>query len=305
MRTPVPQLPRRSLRADPRRRHARHGVRERYRHPRAPPPARHEALVLSQRRRRRQRSVAVLRFGVDDGRRRPGGGPAASSEKGTVHVAHRGPAAGQGQRPDRAGGTGRIRTGNRRRRVRAEVSSARRSRAEVGWWARFPSGLRRRVSDAVEPTRDAVTVHLPRPANDGSYLDRAIGGVASVATAASGGGAGGVMMNNAARGDWPDRGGVRASGRIRAREVRGVAVNADGCCASTPRITRPARWRWSGSAASTITTGAVFRVCAAGGDGAGSGGDGGGAAVPGGARWLGGGRRGARGRARGGSERER
>ena len=122
--------------------------------------------------------------------------------------------------------------------------------------AMLPSGLRRRVSDAVEPTRDAVTVHLPRPANDGSYLDRAIGGVASVATVVSGGGAGGVMMNNASRGDWPGIAGVCALRDGSAPgEVRVVAVNADGLLCGTPRITRPARRRWSGSAASTIRRG--------------------------------------------------
>ena len=119
------------------------------------------------------------------GREAPGG---ELREGDRARVAHRGPAQGQGQRPN-CGGTRRIRTGNRRFGRTGARGRSHRRRAQGGGkmvGAMLPSGLRRRVSDAVQPTRDAVTVHLPRPANDGSYLDRAIGGVASVASVVSG-----------------------------------------------------------------------------------------------------------------------
>ena len=217
---------------------------------------------------------------------------AASSEKGTVHVWRiEGPPRDKDRdriAPDEPGGfePGTDGSGSRRGLVGAALKGGGRV---VG--AMLPSGLRRRVSDAVEPTRDAVTVHLPRPANDGSYLDRAIGGVASVATVVSGGGAGGVM-NNASRGDWPGIAGVCALRDGSAPgEVRVVAVNADGllCEYSADYSTGAVALERECSVDDYDGGGFPSLGAAVGGDGAGSGGDGGGAAVPGGARWLGGG----------------
>ena len=217
---------------------------------------------------------------------------AASSEKGTVHVWRiEGPPRDKDRdriAPEEPGGfePGTDGSGSRRGLVGAALKGGGRV---VG--AMLPSGLRRRVSDAVEPTRDAVTVHLPRPANDGSYLDRAIGGVASVATVVSGGGAGGVM-NNASRGDWPGIAGVCALRDGSAPgEVRVVAVNADGllCEYSADYSTGAVALERECSVDDYDGGGFPSLGAAVGGDGAGSGGDGGGAAVPGGARWLGGG----------------
>ena len=162
----------------------------------------------------------------------------------------------------------------------------------------LPSGLRRRVSDAVEPTRDAVTVHLPRPANDGSYLDRAIGGVASVATVVSGGGAGGVMMNNASRGDWPGIAGVCALRDGSAPgEVRVVAVNADGllCEYSADYSTGAVALERECSVDDYDGGGFPSLGAAVGGDGAGSGATAAGRRCPAGRGGSGRGRRGARG----------
>ena len=218
---------------------------------------------------------------------------AASSEKGTVHVWRiEGPPRDKDRdriAPEEPGGfePGTDGSGSRRGLVGAALKGGGRV---VG--AMLPSGLRRRVSDAVEPTRDAVTVHLPRPANDGSYLDRAIGGVASVATVVSGGGAGGVMMNNASRGDWPGIAGVCALRDGSAPgEVRVVAVNADGllCEYSADYSTGAVALERECSVDDYDGGGFPNLGAGGGGDGAGSGGDGGGAAVPGGARWLGGG----------------
>lgn len=219
---------------------------------------------------------------------------AASSEKGTVHVWRiEGPPRDKDRdriAPEEPGGfePGTDGSGSRRGLVGAALKGGGRV---VG--AMLPSGLRRRVSDAVEPTRDAVTVHLPRPANDCSYLDRAIGGVASVATVVSGGGAGGVMMNNASsRGDWPGIAGVCALRDGSAPgEVRVVAVNADGllCEYSADYSTGAVALERECSVDDYDGGGFPSLGAAVGGDGAGSGGDGGGAAVPGGARWLGGG----------------
>ena len=217
---------------------------------------------------------------------------AASSEKGTVHVWRiEGPPRDKDRdriAPEEPGGfePGTDGLGSRRGLVGAALKGGGRV---VG--AMLPSGLRRRVSDAVEPTRDAVTVHLPRPANDGSYLDRAIGGVASVATVVSGGGAGGVM-NNASRADWPGIAGVCALRDGSAPgEVRVVAVNADGllCEYSADYSTGAVALERECSVDDYDGGGFPSLGAAVGGDGAGSGGDGGGAAVPGGARWLGGG----------------
>ena len=217
---------------------------------------------------------------------------AASSEKGTVHVWRiEGPPRDKDRdriAPEEPGGfePGTDGSGSRQGLVGAALKGGGRV---VG--AMLPSGLRRRVSDAVEPTRDAVTVHLPRPANDGSYLDRAIGGVASVATVVSGGGAGGVM-NNASRGDWPGIAGVCALRDGSAPgEVRVVAVNADGllCEYSADYSTGAVALERECSVDDYDGGGFPSLGAAVGGDGAGSGGDGGGAAVPGGARWLGGG----------------
>lgn len=217
---------------------------------------------------------------------------AASSEKGTVHVWRiEGPPRDKDRdriAPEEPGGfePGTDGSGSRRGLVGAALKGGGRV---VG--AMLPSGLRRRVSDAVEPTRDAVTVHLPRPANDGSYLDRAIGGVASVATVVSGGGAGGVM-NNASRADWPGIAGVCALRDGSAPgEVRVVAVNADGllCEYSADYSTGAVALERECSVDDYDGGGFPSLGAAVGGDGAGSGGDGGGAAVPGGARWLGGG----------------
>ena len=217
---------------------------------------------------------------------------AASSEKGTVHVWRiEGPPRDKDRdriAAEEPGGfePGTDGSGSRRGLVGAALKGGGRV---VG--AMLPSGLRRRVSDAVEPTRDAVTVHLPRPANDGSYLDRAIGGVASVATVVSGGGAGGVM-NNASRGDWPGiAGGCALRDGSAPGEVRVVAVNADGllCEYSADYSTGAVALERECSVDDYDGGGFPSLGAAVGGDGAGSGGDGGGAAVPGGARWLGGG----------------
>ncbi len=213
---------------------------------------------------------------------------AASSEKGTVHVWRiEGPPRDKDREKMEPGGfePGTDGSGSRRGLVGVALKGGGRV---VG--AMLPSGLRRRVSDAVEPTRDAVTVHLPRPANDGSYLDRAIGGVATVATVVSE--IGGVM-NTASRADWPGIAGVCA---LRAGsapgEVRVVAVNADGLlCEYSADYSTGAVALERECSVDDYDGGGFPNLGAAGGggDGAGSGRDGGGAAVPGGARWLGGG----------------
>jgi autophagy-related protein 18 len=149
----------------------------------------------------------------------------------------------------------------------------------------LPSGLKRRVHDTWQPTRDAVTVHLPRPANDGSILDRAIGGVASVASTVTSAAAGIGNSRFKPNPEWPGIAGVCAlRDGSNPTEVHVVAVNADGLMCEYGADYVTGRVALTRECSVDDVDGAGFTR---GGDGTNGGGDG--AAVPGGARWLGGG----------------
>ena len=257
-------------------------------------------------------NVRSLCFGAESTMDEPDPGAkllAASSEKGTVHVWRiEGPPKDKdkdqiaeergGFEPGTDGSAGRGHGGGL---IGAALKGGGKM---VG--AMLPSGLRRRVSDAVQPTRDAVTVHLPRPANDGSYLDRAIGGVASVASVVSG--QGGLTNNASMRADcWPGIAGVCALRDGSAPgEVRVVAVNADGllCEYSADYATGQKVALERECSIDDYDGGGFPSSRGGGGDGRRGGRRRGGCARRGEVA-RGRGRRGARGRACGGSERER
>ena len=150
----------------------------------------------------------------------------------------------------------------------------------------LPSGLKRRVHDTWQPTRDAVTVHLPRPANDGSILDRAIGGVASVASTVTSAAAGIGNSRFKPNPEWPGIAGVCAlRDGSNPTEVHVVAVNGDGLMCEYGADYVTGRVALTRECSVDDVDGAGFTR----GGGDGTNGDGDGAAVPGGARWLGGG----------------
>jgi len=246
--------------------------------------------------------VRCLCFGAESGNDTAGDDPepgakllAASSEKGTVHVWR---IEGPPRDKDDESYVDEVRASNNNNADEGGLEPGTANRSSligaalkgggrvVG--AMLPSGLRRRVSDAVQPTRDAVTVHLPRPANDGSYLDRAIGGVATVASVVS---SQALHPNGASsRADLPGIAGVCALRDGSAPgEVRVVAVNADGLlCEYSADYATGQKVALERECSIDDYDGGGFPtdLGAGGGDGSGTGG---GAAVPGGARWLGGG----------------